>query len=102
MRMRNEKAFKMGELFCGPGGFGYAAKTTFIKTEDKSFRIVHAWANDYDQDTCNTYRLNVCPDKPDSVVCGDIRKLDMSVFKDISSIDALVFGFPCNYFSIVG
>lgn len=100
--MRNEKAFKMGELFCGPGGFGYAAKTTFIKTEDKSFRIVHAWANDYDQDTCNTYRLNVCPDKPDSVVCGDIRKLDMSVFKDISSIDALVFGFPCNDFSIVG
>lgn len=87
--------FKMGELFCGPGGIAYGA--TQAKVE--GFSIAHAWANDYDADTCETYRRNICPDDPKSVIHGDVRKLDLA---SLGPIDALAFGFPCNDFSVVG
>ena len=91
--------FRLGELFCGPGGIGYAAMTAKITNHD--YKITHAWANDYDRDTCQTYIKNVSHD-PKSVVCQDIRKLEYDKLKQISEIDALAFGFPCNDFSIVG
>jgi len=91
--------FRLGELFCGPGGIGYAAKTA--KIADPVYKIIHSWANDYDQDTCDTYIKNIAKDKK-SVICADIRKLDFDKLQTISSIDALAFGFPCNDFSIVG
>lgn len=89
--------FRLGELFCGPGGLAYGATTAAIA--DKDYRIVHAWANDYDSDTCATYRHNICRNDPDSVICGDVRKIDLS---NLPPIDALAFGFPCNDFSVVG
>lgn len=89
--------FNLGELFCGPGGLAYGATTADIGNPD--FRIVHKWANDYDQDTCNTYTHNICPNEPNSVICGDVRKLDID---KLEPIDALAFGFPCNDFSVVG
>jgi len=89
--------FKLGELFCGPGGLACGAMTAKIK--DKDFKIVHEWANDYDRDTCDTYIHNICPDNPDSVFCDDIKKLDID---KLPPIDALAFGFPCNDFSLVG
>lgn len=89
--------FKLGELFCGPGGLAWGAMNA--KIIDPKFRIVHQWANDYDQDTCNTYVYNICPNEEESVLCGDIRKLDIDNLKEI---DALAFGFPCNDFSVVG
>lgn len=89
--------FRLGELFCGPGGLAYGAANA--KIELKNYGITHAWANDYDSDTCNTYRHNICPNEPDSVICGDVRKLDL---ENLPPIDALAFGFPCNDFSVVG
>jgi DNA (cytosine-5)-methyltransferase 1 len=89
--------FQLGELFCGPGGLAYGAITADIHNDD--FRIVHAWANDYDQETCETYRHNICPDNPDSVICQDVRQLDTAT---LPPIDAFAFGFPCNDFSVVG
>lgn len=89
--------FKLGELFCGPGGIAWGA--TNAKIRDKNYAIIHEWANDYDKDTCDTYRHNICPDKPKTVHHEDIRKLDMSKLKDIN---ALAFGFPCNDYSVVG
>jgi len=89
--------FRLGELFCGPGGLAYGATTAHI--ELKNYRIEHAWANDYDSDTCDTYRHNICPNDPDSVICGDVRKIDL---ENLPPIDALAFGFPCNDFSVVG
>ena len=89
--------FKLGELFCGPGGLGLAAKRASI--ENDKYKIFHEWATDYDRDTCRTYKENICNDRPDSVIHRDIRKLNM---KTLNPIDALVFGFPCNDFSIVG
>lgn len=89
--------FKLGELFCGPGGIAWGAM--HAKSADGEYSIAHEWANDYDKDTCETYTHNICPNNPKSVYHADIRKFDIS---KLSSIDALAFGFPCNDFSVVG
>lgn len=89
--------FRLGELFCGPGGIGWGATHADINNSD--FGIVHQWANDYDKFTCETYRHNICPDMPETVYHNDIRTFDMD---QLSPIDALAFGFPCNDYSVVG
>lgn len=89
--------FRLGELFCGPGGIGWGATNADIGNEE--YGIVHQWANDYDESTCETYRHNICPDAPETVYHGDIRELDMT---KLDPIDALAFGFPCNDYSVVG
>ena len=63
--------FTLGELFCGPGGLAYGA--TQARIQDPAYGIVHKWANDYDQSTCDTYTYNICPKDPESVICGDVR-----------------------------
>ena len=63
--------FRLGELFCGPGGLALGAVTADIG--DRNWRITHAWANDKDPDTCRTYCRNICPDRPESVICADVR-----------------------------
>lgn len=94
--------YRLGELFCGPGGIALGAMQAKTTHAGMTHVITHAWATDFDRDTCDTYRKNICPDSPDSVVCADIRKLKMKTLADISGIDALAFGFPCNDFSAVG
>lgn len=89
--------FKLGELFCGPGGLAWGA--THADIGDPNFRIVHEWANDYDENTCKTYRHNICRDKPGSVYHADVRTFDLTRLKPI---DAFAFGFPCNDYSVVG
>ena len=89
--------YRLGELFCGPGGLAWGATNADIERDD--FGIVHAWANDYDSDTCDTYRHNICPQDPESVIWGDVRKIDL---ENLPPISALAFGFPCNDFSVVG
>lgn len=92
--------YRMGELFCGPGGLAWGALHADIG--DKNTKIVHAWANDIDNLTCQTYRHNICKDDyAASVICQDVRELDISR-KNLSDIDAFSFGFPCNDFSTVG
>lgn len=92
--------FKLGELFCGPGGIAWGAINAQCKNPD--FYIEHQWATDYDKDTCDTYIRNICQNNPKSVVCHDIRKLDFKVLHDLGGINALAFGFPCNDYSVVG
>lgn len=89
--------YRLGELFCGPGGIGWGATNANIG--DDNYRIIHQWANDYDESTCETYRHNICPNAPETVYHEDIRTLDMS---KLAPIDALAFGFPCNDYSVVG
>ena len=89
--------FKLGELFCGPGGLAYGALRSH--SNDNSYGVEHAWANDYDEDTCKTYTKNICPDDPESVYCCDVRDLKI---RELGEIDAFAYGFPCNSFSQVG
>lgn len=89
--------YRLGELFCGPGGLAWGAMNADIDNPD--WGIVHAWANDFDESTCETYRRNICPDDPDSCICEDVHTLNIAQLGDI---DALAFGFPCNDFSVVG
>lgn len=93
----NGEIFRLGELFCGPGGIACGAMRA--KSNDGRFSIAHAWANDYDPDTCQTYIKNICPDSPETVHCGDVRELDIA---SLGEIDAFCYGFPCNSFSNVG
>lgn len=93
------RQFRLGEFFCGPGGLACGAMSA--KIEVPGFGICHAWSNDYDQATCNTYAENICPDARDTVVCHDVRTLDLND-KRLTPIDGFAFGFPCNDFSVVG
>ncbi len=84
----------LGELFCGPGGMALGASKA--KLGSSGFR--HVWANDIDKDACRTFRHNMSIVE-DAVFCCDVHKLDL---KSLPLIDGLVFGFPCNDFSVVG
>ena len=61
--------------------------------------LEHAWANDYDLATTQTYIRNIPGATAESVIHGDVRDLNIS---SLSKIDGLAFGFPCNDFSLVG
>lgn len=79
--------YKLGELFCGPGGIAYGAATANIENPD--YRIVHQWATDYDRDTCATYAHNICkasPENAKSVICKDIRKFDLHGLPEIDAL----------------
>ena len=89
--------YRLGELFCGPGGLAWGA--THADIGNPKFGIVHQWANDYDENTCKTYRRNICPNSPETVYHADIRKFNL---ENLSEIDAFAFGFPCNDYSVVG
>jgi len=93
----NKLKFSIGELFCGPGGMALGAH--LAAKEVKSVSIRHAWANDYDQSTCDTYIANIPGATRDSVICEDVRSLNIS---KLGPIDGFAFGFPCNDFSQVG
>ncbi|GLV14739.1 cytosine-specific methyltransferase [Alicyclobacillus hesperidum] len=92
--------FKKGEFFNGPGGFGLAAKLARVTDKHGTeYRVEHQWSNDIDESACETYIRNICPDRPESVILGDVRELDI---EQLEGIDAFTFGFPCNDYSLVG
>jgi DNA (cytosine-5)-methyltransferase 1 len=92
--------FRLGELFCGPGGLGLGAKlANVINDNGENYSIRHVWATDKDGNSCETYRRNLMQETPEMVICEDIRILELN---RLCEIDCLAFGFPCNDFSIVG
>lgn len=92
--------FKMGELFCGPGGLALGARLARAQdAQGTPFTIRHVWAVDNDPNACETFRRNIVPDNPGSVLCKDVSSLDIAT---LPKIDGLAFGFPCNDFSLVG
>ncbi|MBN2910757.1 DNA cytosine methyltransferase [Polycladomyces sp. WAk] len=93
--------FRKGELFCGPGGLALGCKLpqSINKKTGEVFKVEHTWANDIDPYACQTFRKNICPDNPESVICKDVRELEI---EKLPPIDCFTFGFPCNDFSIVG
>lgn len=109
------KSFRLGELFCGPGGIGLGAREAKVVHQGIDYRVEHGWATDVDFDSCQTYFNNLLKDSGPSalvlseddvaprferaVICKDVRKL---VLSKLPQIDGLTFGFPCNDFSLVG
>lgn len=96
--------FKTAELFAGPGGGAYAAKTSkVVDNTGTEWGFQHAWANEFDPDTVETYKENILNDpNATTVYCEDVRHFDLDNRKILGDIDALIFGFPCNDFSVVG
>ena len=94
--------FRMGELFCGPGGLGWAAAHTALNHNGENYNIHPVWANDKDLDTCRTYDLNIHGGTgiaSGSVIAKPVEGLDIP---GLGKIDAFAFGFPCNDYSNVG
>ena len=87
------KTFALGELFAGAGGMALGASRS--RYRKSGFR--HVWANDACRDACDTFNQNFWMDEP--IYCCDARSMN---FERVPSIDGLVFGFPCNDFSLVG
>lgn len=75
---------KIVSLFSGAGGLDLG----LIKA---GHEII--WANDFDADSCETYKRNI----GDHIVCSDIAKIKID---DIPDCDVVVGGFPCQGFSL--
>ena len=110
----SELSFRMGELFSGPGGMVLGARRAASAVD--GIELTHAWANDYDLDTCRTYRRNILVPEYDEaarvvdsatelpaagggIVHQNVHQLDIEALGDI---EGFAFGFPCNDYSLVG
>ncbi|NLP31455.1 MAG: DNA (cytosine-5-)-methyltransferase, partial [Clostridiales bacterium] len=92
--------FTMGELFCGAGGLALGAKKARVSTDKHGdFSIQHAWANDIDEWACVSYAHNILDGDNTRIINLPVQELNI---EKLPSIDAFVFGFPCNDYSIVG
>src|SRR5690625_1293671 len=101
----NIMIFRKGELFNGPGGLALGAKNAKVIHPDtgEEWKIEHVWSNDFDPSSNETYRYNICKDLNDnSVHDGPVEELPIGDKSILSDIDCLVFGFPCNDYSVVG
>tara|TARA_A100001015_G_scaffold321320_1_gene451447 strand:+ start:1686 stop:2753 length:1068 start_codon:yes stop_codon:yes gene_type:complete len=84
------------ELFCGPGGLGYGA----ILAKAGQFKCKHVYAIDIDESSCETYAKNICNGNRQTVQRADLNKY--YPYKKLPDCEGLLFGFPCNDFSLVG
>lgn len=96
-----KRTISIGELFCGAGGLGYAAKKLKIKHKNTIYKFKHLWATDIDADSCSTYKKNI---ECKNVINVPIEELfqDKSTLLKLKKVDCLTFGFPCNDFSTIG
>ncbi len=85
------RAIRFFDLFCGIGGFRYAAQTVF-KEMKRSAKCVLSC--DSDRFVQKSYEANF-GDLP----CGDVATLPS---EEIPDFDLLFAGFPCQAFSIIG
>lgn len=96
--------FKLGELFCGPGGLALGAglaEPAFSKSGQK-FSITHVWGVDKDSVAIDSYKHNVAAVYGGIGICQDAVQFCEKEIDNYRRITALAFGFPCNDFSLVG
>ena len=108
--MSNIEYQTIGELYCGPGGGGLGASMSKLSLGSKTIRMRHIWATDYDKNSCETYKQNIEKyeknelkiNRPILVINEDINNINLNENGPFEKVDGLLFGFPCNDFSIVG
>ena len=92
--------FRLGELFCGPGGMAIAAHHTApVSNENEEFSIRHVWGVDKSASAIATFQANLPEAEAYSM---DAHEFIREKMNEAGEIDALAFGFPCNSFSSVG
>ena len=92
--------FKLGELFCGPGGMAIAAHTTEpVAGPNGDFSIQHTWGVDFSKPAIETFKANL---GEDNGIHMDAQKFVKEGLTSERKINALAFGFPCNSFSAAG
>ncbi|MEI8366350.1 MAG: DNA (cytosine-5-)-methyltransferase [Parachlamydiaceae bacterium] len=99
--------FKLGELFCGPGGMALGAKLAEdqVSSQGEFFSISHVWGVDHDSNAIETYNANALGEgiQCDAMAFAESHSACRhKTIADFTPITALAFGFPCNDFSMVG
>lgn len=99
--MAKRTTYRLGELFCGPGGMAVAS--TLVSPVESAahevFSLSHAWGVDFAPYAIDTFKANLGEDKG---ICKDAWEFVKSDLTPEKKINALAFGFPCNSFSQVG
>jgi len=85
---REEYKPKVISLFSGCGGLDLGFHQEGYET---------VWANDYDHWACQTFKENI----GNTIVEGDIEKIDPFTDRSIPSCDLILGGFPCQDFSMI-
>jgi DNA (cytosine-5)-methyltransferase 1 len=96
--------FKLGELFCGPGGLALGAGLTdpVLSEDGRIFSISHIWGVDKDPAAIESYKHNIVKKYGGIGLCMDAMEFCKRELSNYKKITALAFGFPCNDFSLVG
>ena len=88
------QTYVLGELFVGAGGLALGAHNA----EYKGNKFKHIWVNDLNKDARDTFLHNLKFPECTFHHC-EVKELKI---KKLEPIDGLIFGFPCNDFSIIG
>lgn len=92
--------FKLGELFCGPGGMAIAAHMMEpVSGPNGEFSLEHSWGVDFSKPAIDTFKANL---GEDNGIHMDAQKFVQEGLTPERKINALAFGFPCNSFSAAG